>query len=153
NVVVFFAQLIGQSQGYYFILDWFSLRVADVMQGEVWRLLTYAFLHGSFRHLFWNMLFLWWFGSDVEELYGWREFLCFYLLASIVGGLGYMVHVAVQPDFFMMPNVRQFIPAIGASGAITAVLLLCAFHFPTRQILVMLLIPVPIWLFVIFQVL
>ncbi|MFO0964138.1 MAG: rhomboid family intramembrane serine protease [Gemmataceae bacterium] len=153
NVVVYFAQLIGQSQGSYFIVDWFSLRVADVMEGQVWRLLTYAFLHGSFSHVFWNMLFLWWFGSDLEEIYGWREFLCFYLLSAIVGGLGYMVHVAIQPDFFWAPNVRQFIPAIGASGAVTALLLLCAFHFPTRQILVMLMIPVPIWLFVIFQVL
>ena len=42
--------------------------------------------------------------------------------------------------------------AVGASGAVTAVLVLCACHFPHRTILVMLLIPVPIWLFVIFSV-
>jgi len=158
NVVIFFTQLIGENQGSTFIREWFSLRVSDVLEGQVWRLLTYAFLHASFRHLFWNMLFLWWFGSDLEEIYGWREFLCFYLLAAIVGGLGYMVHAAIQPDFFVAPGIaipgfRQIIPAVGASGAITALLLLCAFKFPTKQILVMLLVPVPIWLFVIFQVL
>src|SRR5262249_45401932 len=140
NVVVFFIQLASESQGSRFIIDWFSLRVSDVLDGQVWRLVTYAFLHGSFSHLFWNMLFLWWFGSDLEEIYGWREFLCFYLVAAAVGGLGYMVHVALQPNFFVIPNGRLLIPAIGASGAVTALLLLCALHFPRRQILVMLLI-------------
>ena len=49
------------------------------------RLLSYAFLHdpGDIFHILFNMLFLWWFGSDVEDLYGPREFLSFYLTAAL----------------------------------------------------------------------
>src|SRR5262245_21570323 len=47
------------------------LDVPKVLDGQVWRLLTYAFLHdtGGILHILFNMLFLWWFGSDVEDLY------------------------------------------------------------------------------------
>src|SRR5262245_54097215 len=41
-----------------------------VLSGEVWRLLTYAFLHAGVLHILFDMLFLWWFGSELEELYG-----------------------------------------------------------------------------------
>src|SRR5713226_4463770 len=60
-----------------------------VLHGQVWRLLTYAFLHDpyNYMHILFNMLFLWWFGSDVEDLYGPKEFLLFYLLSAVVGGV------------------------------------------------------------------
>src|SRR5262245_52489730 len=50
----------------------FVLDVGDVLNGQVWRLLTYAFLHSESQlvHILFNMLFLWWFGSDVEDIYG-----------------------------------------------------------------------------------
>src|SRR5262249_2534757 len=69
----------------------FELDVDHVLHGQVWRLLTYAFLHDPrvIMHILFNMLFLWWFGSDVEDLYGPREFLTFYLSASFVGGLAF----------------------------------------------------------------
>src|SRR4051794_31263524 len=46
--------------------DALELNAPAVLHGEVWRLLTYAFLHGGMMHILFNMLFLWWFGSDVE---------------------------------------------------------------------------------------
>jgi membrane associated rhomboid family serine protease len=121
----------------------FELDVDRVLHGQVWRLLTYAFLHdpGTIWHILFNMLFLWWFGSDVEDLYGPREFLTFYLTASFVGGLAFFFSALAW-----MPDAR---PCIGASGGVLAVLTLCAFHYPRRVILLFFILPVPIWLFLI----
>ena len=54
-----------------------------IVQGELWRLVTSIFLHASLWHLFFNMLMLWWAGSRLEELYGPREFLIFYLIGGV----------------------------------------------------------------------
>jgi membrane associated rhomboid family serine protease len=121
------------------------LDVGRVLHGEVWRLLTYAFLHdpNSIWHILFNMLFLWWFGSDVEDLYGPREFLLFYLASAFLGGVAFVLaHLLGFPGTL----------CLGASGAVTAVLVLCAIHYPTRIIYLFFLIPVPIWLFVVFSV-
>ena len=116
-----------------------------VLSGEVWRLFTSMFLHdtqGMPYHLLFNMLFLWWFGTDVEDLYGWREFLCIYLGAGLAGSVLY-----VLTDLPIPPALR--VPALGASGAVTGVLVLCAVHYPLRTIYLMWFIPVPLWLFVV----
>ncbi len=127
------------------LTDALILNTDAVLHGQVWRLLTYAFLHdpGSLWHIVFNMLFLWWFGSEMEELYGHREFLTFYLLAAIFSGIAYF-------GWQLIDTTRN--SALGASGAITAVMVLFALHYPNRQILLMMFIPVPIWLFVLFQV-
>ncbi len=120
----------------------------SVLHGQIWRLLTYGFLHdatgsGGVMHILFNMLFLWWFGHEMEELYGFREFLMFYLGAVALGGVGYVAWAISQHD------VR---PCVGASGGVTGVMVLYAFHYPTRVIRLWLLLPIPIWLFVGFQV-
>ena len=129
------------------ITDLLILDTAKVMQGEVWRLLTYAFLHSptSIWHIVFNMLFLWWFGSDVETIYGSKEFLAIYLVSALAGGV-------VFEGFWLLGGGKETLFCLGASGAVTAVMVLCACHFPTRIILLFFVIPVPIWLFVIFQV-
>src|SRR5262249_54510711 len=130
-----------------------------VMRGEVWRLLTYAFLHdtGSVTHILFNMLFLWWFGSDVEAIYGPKEFLAIYLMAALAGGVVFEgVSLLLPPPGVFDPLTGVQIVTVrgclGASGAVTAVMVLCACHYPTRIIMLFFLIPVPIWLFVIFMV-
>ncbi|HEV3237282.1 MAG TPA: rhomboid family intramembrane serine protease [Gemmataceae bacterium] len=125
--------------------DLFELKVDKVLSGQVWRLLSYAFLHhyGVWTHIVFNMLFLWWFGHEVEDMYGPREFLCFYLVSAFLGGLAFTGWA-----YF---NERSA-TCVGASGAVTAVMVLYAFHYPKRIIYIWFLIPVPIWLFVGFQV-
>jgi len=145
NVVCFVLQfLTPHTAG---VTGWFELDTAKVLHGQVWRLLTYAFLHdtGSIMHILFNMLFLWWFGTDVEDMYGPREFLAVYLLAAILGGAGYVIG-----NLLGYPEAN--IPCIGASGAVMAVLVLCALHFPNRIIYMFFFLPVPIWVFVIFEV-
>lgn len=147
NVAVFIAQLLTRPAPNVFgpITEWLVLDTGAVMRGEVWRLLTYAFLHDpeSLYHVLFNMLFLWWFGSDIEHIYGSREFLGFYLLSALLGGVAFQGLALAQ-------GTAGY--CVGASGAVTAVLLLTACHFPTRVILVFFLLPVPIWLFAVFQV-
>jgi membrane associated rhomboid family serine protease len=128
------------------VTDWLILDTNAVKHGEIWRLLTYSFLHDTdgVLHIIFNMLFLWWFGSDVEDLYGPKEFLSFYLVSAFLGGLAY------QASGMIDPHTARY--CLGASGAVTAVMVVFACHYPTRMILVFFLIPVPIWLFVVFQV-
>src|SRR5262245_20657603 len=83
----------------------------------------------------------WCCGTDVEDLYGPREFLIFYLVAAVVGGLCFILG-----SFLGVPGAR----ALGASGAVTAVLVLCALHYPTRMVWMFWLLPIPIWLVVLF---
>jgi membrane associated rhomboid family serine protease len=121
--------------------DLFSLDVSRVLQGQVWRLVTHAFLHSTtdFWHIFGNMLFLWWFGRQIEERLGSREFLTFYLTAALVAGLAFFGATLV--GFHKMSSY-----AVGASGAVMAVLMLSALYYPAQIIYVFYIIPVPIWL-------
>lgn len=157
NLAVFIVQLITRQQepsGFPLLVGppsagWFTemflLQPSDVMHGQVWRLLTYAFLHSpdNYWHIFINMLFLWWFGGDLEQLYGEREFLLFYLTSALVGGIAYTTVELIG---------GRGNPCLGASGAVTALLVLYACHFPNRVIYVMFVLPVPIWLFAVFNV-
>jgi membrane associated rhomboid family serine protease len=126
------------------VTEWLILDTRLVAQGEIWRLLSYAFLHptGTWTHIVFNMLFLWWFGSDVEQLYGRKEFLTIYLVSAVLGGLAFQAWAIVNG-----PG-----RCLGASGAVTTMLVLCACHFPRRVIYVFLLLPMPIWLFAVFNV-
>lgn len=122
--------------------DFFQLDANAVVHGQVWRLLTYGFLHSpsDLLHLVFNMLFLYWFGYEVENMYGAREFVLFYLAAIVFGGVCFVV------GYFA--GISSPI-CIGASGGVMAIIVLCALHFPDRQILLW-FIPVPIWLFILF---
>jgi rhomboid protease GluP len=77
-----------------------------VALGEVWRLLTSAFLHSGFTHLALNMLSLYFLGSFAEATFGRMRFLALYLLSGISGGLAYLY-------FSPLDSI-----AVGASGAI-----------------------------------
>jgi membrane associated rhomboid family serine protease len=121
----------------------FELDVGDVLHGQVWRLLTAAFLHDplSYTHVLFNMLFLWIFGADVEDLYGPREFLALYLTAAVVSNLAYVTTNLQHPEH----------RALGASGAVMAVTLIFACHYPDRTLYIWLL-PVSVWIFVVLMV-
>jgi membrane associated rhomboid family serine protease len=151
NIAVFILQGLAQfaapGHGAGVVTDWLILDVNAVLNGQIWRLLTYAFLHstdGYLLHIIFNMLFLWWFGSDVEQLYGRKEFLAIYLLSAFLGGVAY--------EAWGLTQVRPG-PCLGASGAVTTMLVLCALHYPRRVIYLFAIAPIPIWLFAVFNVL
>jgi len=86
-------------------------------------LLTSMFLHGGWLHLLGNMLFLWVFGRNLEDLIGGGRFLVFYLLCGLAAGV---VQVIASP--------YTQIPTIGASGAIAGVMGAYLIKFPRSQI-------------------
>jgi len=108
---------------------------------QAWQLLTYGFAHADIYHVLFNMLGLWWFGGGMESHYGGRRFLGFYLTGMILAGLGW---AASQTWLFQDVNGS----VVGASGAVAAVMVLYAIHYPTRMFYFWGVIPVPVWLLV-----
>jgi membrane associated rhomboid family serine protease len=160
NAVVYVIQLITVPRGPVgpigtgWFTDLFVMDTQEVFHGQVWRLLTYAFLHDPFSwtHIVFNMLFLWFFGPDLEELYGRWEFLAYYLVAAFLGGLVFLATGAIESAQAVGAfNARSF-QCLGASGAVTAVLVLCAIHYPRKTILLFFILPVPLWALAVFQV-
>lgn len=98
-----------------------------------WQVFTYMFLHGGFAHLFFNMLALWMFGMELENTWGSRKFLTYYLLC----GLG-----AAVANMLVAPLVGQLAPTVGASGAVFGVLVAFGMLFPDRPIYIYFLLPV-----------
>jgi membrane associated rhomboid family serine protease len=131
---IFFGQYMPGSP----FVEWGIYDPRLILKGEVWRLLTAVFLHGGIFHLFFNMLILFWAGMRLEEIYGSREFALFYLLSGIGANL---IYLAAQKA-----GLSPESPALGASGAVTATLILFACHFPHQQVRLWFLIPMPVWM-------
>ena len=117
-----------------FLVSWNSLA-----QGRIWTLLTSVFSHNMFLHIFINMFVFLNFGVVVENILGPTRFLIFYLIAGMIGSL---VHSLVCAFVLNQPGLM----ALGASGAISGVVLLFALLFPKEKIFIFGLIPIPaIW--------
>ena len=152
NAAVFVLQLLSAPAGSFARgtgpLDaWLGL-IPDrvIYRGEVWRLLTHAFLHsvGDFWHILINMYLLWIFGKPVEQRRGTREFVLFYLAAALCGGLFFTGLELLFPSVASL-GADQPLICMGASGAVMGVVALMAIWEPQMQILLFFLIPVPLW--------
>jgi len=86
-------------------------------------LITTQFVHGGVAHIVMNMLFLWVFGDNVEDVLGHARFLAFYLTCGVAGGL---LHALTSPT--------STVPAVGASGAISGVMAAYLVLFPRSRI-------------------
>ena len=100
---------------------------------QVWRFVTYMFLHGGLWHLVFNMVGLWLFGSRIETLWGSRTFTWYYFVSGIGGAILYGI--------FSLAGVEAFNPMIGASGAVYGILLAFGLAFPDAVLLVFFVIP------------
>ena len=111
----------------------------------IWQPITYLFLHSpfGFSHILFNMLSLWWFGTDLERDWGTRRFLNYYFFCGIGAGL-----CDVITRFFLGSGQDLTIPTIGASGAIYGLLLAFGLLYPRRTILLYFLFPIPARIFV-----
>jgi len=136
NVIVYVMQLLTAQHDP--LSRWFALDPMSVLYGQIWRLTTYDFLHdmGGPWHIFWNMYVLWMAGTHLEEgVLGRREFFGFYLAAGVVSGLCYCLWELASGH----PH-----SAIGASGAVSAVMLFYALRFPDHIWRIFYIIPVPV---------
>src|ERR1700693_2144508 len=107
--------------------------VPDSISGNLQTLLTSMFLHGGWLHLLGNMLFLWVFGRNVEDLIGGVRFLAFYLCCGLAAAI-----------LQVITNPYSRVPTIGASGAIAGVMGAYLIKFPRARIVTL----VPIIIFI-----
>jgi len=138
NVVVYFMQILtGDS-----LILRFSVHPVSILAIlQLWRLVTYQFLHGPIFHILFNMVVLYFLGSTLERHWGSKKFLVFYLGCGMVGGLIYPLLLGLK---IISPHpVFGVLPLIGASGAILGVLAACAILFP-HIIMLFLFFPLPI---------
>jgi membrane associated rhomboid family serine protease len=147
NGVIFFVQILMEQikfdgyPGWYIVNKWFALNPLYGMDPagkefnfQVWQLITYQFMHGNFSHIFFNMFALWMFGMEIENMWGSKKFLYFYLLCGVVAGL---CHLFLSPLFGFSSAYT-----LGASGAIYGVLAAFALFFPNRYIFLYFLLPI-----------
>ncbi|WP_077037281.1 rhomboid family intramembrane serine protease [Pelomonas sp. KK5] len=98
-----------------------------------WQLITYAFLHGSFLHIFFNMLGLWMFGSELERVWGSKRYTQILVASTLSAALVQLLVTSLM---------HSMSPTIGASGALYGLLLSFGMLFPDR-IIVPLIPPIP----------
>jgi membrane associated rhomboid family serine protease len=138
NVAVFLVQVtLSVASVRFDPVHWFGLNPWQLADLHVWQLITYMFLHSVDDpfHIIFNMLFLYFFGRDIEAMLGSRRFLVFYLTAGVIGGL---LFCAIHP-------ARSLgLPLIGASGAVMATMVLYACYWPKRIILLFFLFPIAV---------
>ncbi len=114
----------------------------------VWQLFTYMFLHASgVFHVLFNMLVLWWFGSELEARWGPKFFLTYYLTCGFGAGVIYLVGAFIYA--FATGQVLSVLsPLVGASGATYGLLLAYGILFGEREIYFMMLFPMKAKFFV-----
>ncbi|HTC44128.1 MAG TPA: rhomboid family intramembrane serine protease [Steroidobacteraceae bacterium] len=135
NVGIFLLQLLIGPQ----LEQWFALWPPGT-NFEPWQLLTYAFLHEGFLHIFLNMFALFMFGTPIESYLGARRFILFYFVCVLTAGL-------TQQTVAMFQHSDA--DTMGASGGIFGLLLAFAMYFPRARItLIFPPIPLPAWAFV-----
>lgn len=132
NIAVFILTLIpGLNNWIYNLFSVFPINSTNMVQ--VWRLITYQFLHGSPLHIFFNMLMLYFLGPMMEGYWGSRTYLKFYLIAGAAGGVVYSLLVLLG---VLGPGSM-----VGASGAIYGLMASVAVLFPQAQVLLFGIIP------------
>jgi len=112
------------------IVNWFTI---DATLSEFilkpWSILTYGFIHGSFSHIFWNMLMLYYFGNILKNIFGEKLILNLFLSGIVAGGLTYLISYNLFPVFKGINSVM-----IGASAGVMSVLFFLAAYDPQYRI-------------------
>jgi membrane associated rhomboid family serine protease len=130
-----------------FLLDMATARLLSVFGAlyplgagfQPWQLVTYAFLHENWQHIFFNMFALFMFGSPLERLCGSRRFTLYYFACVLAAAVTQLAVVAAAG------TAEQ---TIGASGGVFGLLLAFGMFFPREKLLIFFAIPMPAWLFV-----
>ena len=120
NILVFLHEVWLDPYSLNHFMRLYSLRPAYF---HVENLFTHMFLHAGWMHVLGNMLFLWVFGDNVEDILGHGKYLLFYLLCGVTAGLAQMV---------IDPSSR--VPMVGASGAIAGVMGAYLVKFPRSEV-------------------
>jgi membrane associated rhomboid family serine protease len=118
------------------LVYWFAVDATTFAKAlQLWRLVSYQFLHGSFTHILLNMLGVFFLGPTLERNWGSRKFVTFYLGCGVAGALFYYLLVGIG----FLDGGKM----VGASGAVLGMLAACAILFP-HFVVILILFPLPI---------
>ena len=142
NIAVYFIQMIfgsltfGGVPGELILSHYFALNPLEGINSnfQIWQLLTYQFMHADFMHIFFNMLMMWMFGIEIENIMGSQKFLLFYILSGLGAGMLQLLGAPLLSDSLGY--------TIGASGAVYGIMIAFAMYFPDRYVMFSFLIPV-----------
>ena len=166
NVLIWLAQQVFSNNPNFSIEDLFALHDVHSVYFRPHQLVTYMFLHGpGLSHILFNMFALWMFGSILENLWGAKRFLIFYLICGIGAGVLHLVSLYIEmlpawESFKMLPGYKQeellysdrFIfnsTTVGASGAVMGCLAAFGYLFPNSVIYLYFFLPIKAKWFVI----
>lgn len=156
NALCFFGAIVGERYGIN-VNNWLGLHFFLAPDFNPAQLITYMFMHANFQHIFFNMFAVWMFGRVLEQVWGPKRFLFYYILCGIGAGLIqeavlYMEYVVNFSQYleseteaeaiFVTEFLNRWI-TVGASGAVYAILLAFGMLFPNSQMFVF-PIPMPI---------
>ncbi len=130
NLFVFFVTALSSRVTSFIAMN----PVLTITQGFWWQPVSYMFAHSGISHLVFNMLGLFFFGTQVEREMGSYEFLMFYMISGTLAGLFSLLVYWISGTYYVF--------LLGASGAVFAVLLAFATYYPNAQIFVFGILPV-----------
>ncbi|MFG0329012.1 MAG: rhomboid family intramembrane serine protease [Phycisphaerales bacterium] len=118
---------------------------------QIWRFISFQFLHANFFHILFNMLGLFWFGPEIERYLGSRRYLAFYLLCGVAGAALYLIlnvagiiwYQQTQQSLPILLIHNPAMPLVGASAGVFGVLLGVAYLRP-RQLITVFIFFIPI---------
>jgi membrane associated rhomboid family serine protease len=132
TVAIYFLQVAAFGEAD--VWNWLAFRRSDLTH-SVWTVVTYAFVHGGFWHILFNMYSLWMFGPRVEQMWSPGRFVAFYLWCALGGVLGHL----------MFGGTAML---LGASAAVMGVMLAYAMHWPDDELLLFGVVPIKVKWFV-----
>ena len=158
NGLVFLAQVTFEKTGLGSLENLFALHDVHSVYFRPHQLVTHLFMHGSLGHIFFNMFALWMFGNVLENYWGAKRFLIFYMACGLGAG---MLHLGVlyyenvpimqmfhslpaiqQEELLYSPNFKVNIATVGASGAVFGCLAAFGYLFPNSLIYLYFFIPI-----------
>lgn len=164
NGIFFLATITMDSVWHVDLAKYFGLHYIGASDFRPYQFVTYMFMHGSFTHLFFNMFALWMFGNTIENTWGSKRFLIYYMVCGIGAGLVQeLVQYIQYADAFVgydrvrisanqvvaVADYLNMLTTVGASGAVYGILLAFGMTWPNSRIYIYFAIPIKAKWFVI----
>ena len=139
GIVFLIQQIIGRLYPGYIEYIFGLHHIGFAQEFKLWQILTYMFLHGGWFHIILNLIGLWMFAGELEQIWGSAQFLRYYLTTGT--GAGFFIALM---NYFIYDQYHADPVTMGASGAIYAILLAYGLTWPNRTVLLYFVIPIKI---------
>lgn len=139
TLVIIALNVVASLKGFndFSFFEKYKFNIAGIRNGEQIRMFTSGFLHADYNHLLFNMLTLYFFANPVIRVLGTTSFVLVYISSLVLGSL---------LSFYFHKNEYHY-SAVGASGAVMGVLYAAILLYPTANLYLFFMLPIPAWLF------